>query len=100
VVHHLETYWPNPSAFDPLRFTPEGVASRPKCAYFPFGTGPHICIANVFALQQARLSIAMIVKNFDVTLLNPEKEVPMKVLISVKPSQAVNVVLKPVKEFS
>jgi cytochrome P450 len=32
-VHHDARWWPDPERFDPLRFTPEASASRPKFAY-------------------------------------------------------------------
>ena len=45
-VHHDPTYYPAPHRFDPERFSPEQVASRPDKAYLPFGLGPRHCVGE------------------------------------------------------
>lgn len=57
-MHHHPAYWPTPEAFDPLRFTEEAAAQRPRYAYLPFGGGPRLCIGNNFALAEAPLILA------------------------------------------
>ncbi len=42
VTHRHPAFWEQPEVFEPERFTAEGVASRPRFAYFPFGGGPHL----------------------------------------------------------
>jgi len=49
----LPNYWPDPERFDPQRFMPENIASRPRHVYSPFGEGPHLCIGNNFALMES-----------------------------------------------
>jgi cytochrome P450 len=58
VTHRLPEFWPEPERFEPDRFTPEQVASRPRYAYFPFLGGPRQCIGNNFALMEGTLIIA------------------------------------------
>jgi cytochrome P450 len=61
-LHRDPRYWPDPARFDPERFTPEAVASRPRYAYLPFGAGPRVCIGNNFAMMEAQLLLAMIAR--------------------------------------
>lgn len=69
-----EEYFPTPNKFDPDRFGPEhgGVKSFiERCVYLPFGTGPRICPGSRFAVAQAKVAIASIIKNFEVSV-NPK----------------------------
>jgi len=64
VTHRLPEYWPDPERFDPLRFSPEMSASRPRFAYLPFGGGPRQCIGNNFALVEAQLIFATLAPRY------------------------------------
>jgi cytochrome P450 len=57
-------FFPDPLRFDPLRFTPEAVAARPKFAYFPFGGGPRVCIGEGFAWMEGVLLLATIARRW------------------------------------
>jgi cytochrome P450 len=76
VVHRNPDFWPEPEKFDPERFTPEQIASRPRYAYLPFGGGPRICIGNSFAMMQAQLALAMVVQRYKLQLVPGHKVVP------------------------
>jgi cytochrome P450 len=52
-IHHHQRLWPDPSSFDPDRFTPEAIKSRHRWSYLPFGAGPRICIGMGFALLES-----------------------------------------------
>lgn len=62
VLHRHRRLWSNPEAFDPRRFLGAAAASIPRCAYLPFGAGPRACIGTAFALQEALVLLAHIVR--------------------------------------
>jgi cytochrome P450 len=93
VTHRHPDYWERPEVFDPDRFTPERVARRPKCAYFPFLGGPHQCIGNEFALLEMRLIVAMVLQRFDLELL-PDQAIQPKASLTLRPSGPVRVALR------
>jgi cytochrome P450 len=64
VTHRDPRFWPDPERFDPLRFTPDAKAARPKMAYFPFGAGPRICIGESFAWMEGVLLLATIAQRW------------------------------------
>ncbi len=63
-THHDPRWFPDPFRFDPLRFTPEGEATRPAYAYFPFGGGPRICVGEQLAWMEGVLLLALIVQQW------------------------------------
>jgi cytochrome P450 len=64
VTHRDPRFWPDPERFEPLRFTAEAKAARPKMAYFPFGAGPRICIGEGFAWMEGVLLLATIAQQW------------------------------------
>lgn len=65
VTHRDPAWWPDPSRFDPDRFLPEAVKTRPKLAYFPFAAGARKCIGDRFAQMEAVLILATLLQRFD-----------------------------------
>jgi cytochrome P450 len=50
-MHRNPDVYPNPTKFDPERWTPEEEQKRSRYAWLPFSTGPRSCIGMAFALQ-------------------------------------------------
>ena len=63
-LHHDPRFWPDAEAFDPERFRPAVADTRPRFSYLPFGGGPRICIGKAFALQEAKLILAAMIRRF------------------------------------
>jgi cytochrome P450 len=66
VLHRHSKLWSAPHSFDPARFLP-GAEPPPRFAYLPFGAGPRVCVAAQFAVAEAVLVLATIVRAFAVT---------------------------------
>ncbi|CAG9827997.1 unnamed protein product [Diabrotica balteata] len=76
-IHRDPEYYPDPEKFDPERFSEENKAKRHPFAFIPFGEGPRICIGARFGMLQAKVGVASVIKNFNVTL-NKKTKVPIK----------------------
>lgn len=68
-LHRHELYWERPRVFDPRRFLPENREKIGRFQYLPFGAGPRVCIGATFALQEAVIALAVLMRRyrFDVT---------------------------------
>ncbi|MCJ8519777.1 cytochrome P450 [Pseudorhizobium tarimense] len=68
-LHRHELYWDKPRAFMPERFLPENRGSIDRFQYLPFGAGPRVCIGATFAMQEAVIALAVLMRRyrFDVT---------------------------------
>ncbi len=66
-----EKYWFEPNKFDPSRF--EGHYPD---ALLPFGLGPRSCIGQHFAMQEAKIILALTLRRFHFELVPGQKHVP------------------------
>jgi cytochrome P450 len=84
IVHRHKALWDRPELFDPERFL--GASGKPphRYAYLPFGAGPRICLGAAFALQEACLVLATIVKSFDLRAV-AGREVQPLLRITLRP---------------
>ncbi|MDP8923724.1 MAG: cytochrome P450 [Chloroflexota bacterium] len=93
VMHRDPRYFDRPEAFDPDRWAGELSGRLPKCAYFPFGAGPRLCIGNLFAQMEANLLLATIAQRFHVVPV-PSHPVTPRPDIVLRPERGVQVVLR------
>ena len=64
VLHRHQKLWDAPEMFDPARFMPGRIEAIDRFAYMPFGAGPRICIGMGFALREATVLLASILRQY------------------------------------
>ena len=85
VLHRHRSIWDRPDAFDPSRFLPDARSAIPRFAYLPFGVGARTCIGSSFALQEATIVLAVLLRHFDMRLLANTDVWPLQ-RITVRPA--------------
>jgi len=63
-MHRDERLYPNPDTFDPENFSSDRVKERDSIEWLPFGDGPRNCIGMRFGQMQARIGLALLIKDF------------------------------------
>lgn len=61
-LHRNTRLWKHPNAFDPDRFAPAQVKARSRYAFLPFGGGQRVCIGASFAMIEAAVILATLVR--------------------------------------
>ncbi|OBH04119.1 cytochrome P450 [Mycobacterium sp. E2699] len=69
--------WDDPLRFDPDRFAPGRDQGRDRWQYVPFGGGPRSCIGDHFAMLEATLALATIIRRVEIDSL--EDDFPLAV---------------------
>ena len=76
-VQRDATLWEHPLVFDPDRFTLENSQNRDRWQYMPFGAGPRSCIGDHFAMLEATLALATVIRRTEIDSL--ETDFPLAV---------------------
>lgn len=95
LLHHDSDVWgEDVNEFKPERFT-EGVSSVTKgqASYIPFGAGPRICIAQNFAILEAKMALVMILQHFRFDLSPSYAHAP-GVVFALEPQFGVHLILR------
>ncbi|WP_329535558.1 cytochrome P450 [Streptomyces sp. NBC_01450] len=71
-----EVWGANAEEFDPDRFDPGAVRSRPAHTFKPFGTGARACIGRQFALHEATLVLGLLLRRYE---LRPEPDYRLRI---------------------
>ena len=79
LLHRHEKLWREPNAFVPSRFMPPAPPPD-RFAYLPFGVGARVCIGAHFALVEATLALARLIRAFRIELLDTTAVVPVGVV--------------------
>ncbi len=92
LLHRHKTLWEHPERFDPERFIGENKNKIDRFAYLPFGVGARVCIGARFAMQEAAIILATLLRNLRFEYagkappwpvlkitLQPDNNMPMKI---------------------
>ena len=88
-MHRDPKLWDDPLRFDPERFAPENAAALDRWQYIPFSAGPRTCIGDHFAMLEATLALATIIRRTEIHSL--ESEFPLALpftLVAAEPIRA------------
>jgi cytochrome P450 len=95
LVPHYDARWfAEPERFDPERFDGEAGKQIPRGAYFPFGTGPRVCIGNSFAAMEMTLVLAMLLQRFKLRLATGQGQPDIHLQVIVRPAGGLRLVLE------
>ncbi|XP_046646973.1 cytochrome P450 3A24-like [Daphnia pulicaria] len=63
-LHYDEEYYPDPYRFNPDRWDPESEIKPSPYVFMPFGMGPRNCVGMRFAMEEMKIALCTLVKNF------------------------------------
>lgn len=86
VLHRHKQLWEHPERFEPARFL-DSAPPPPRFAYLPFGTGPRVCIGAQFALTEAVIVLATLLRTLRVDIPIGRRVGPVGV-VTVHPERA------------
>ena len=81
-LHRASAFWDAPEEFNPDRFDVT-IKKDYSNYYYPFGAGPRMCVGNNFAMYEMIISIAQIIRKFQIN--TNLRVVEVNPLISLKP---------------
>jgi cytochrome P450 len=85
-AHHRDgRHWEDPESFRPDRWA-DG-ASRAADAYYPFGSGPRVCIGRQVALTEAQFTLAHVLQHYDVDVLTDDLD--LDAAVTLRPANEV-----------
>jgi cytochrome P450 len=91
-IHRRADYFPEPAAFRPDRMLADARKLRPRHHFLPFGAGPRVCIGQHFALIEAQLALATMVRHAAVRLVH--HDVAPEPLVTLRPRGGMPVVIE------
>jgi cytochrome P450 len=76
VLHRHKKLWRDPDLFDPDRFLP-GAEPPARFSYLPFGAGARACVGAQFALTEAVILLAQLLRAFHVEMADDRPVLPL-----------------------
>jgi cytochrome P450 len=93
VLHRRRGLWDSPDAFDPSRFLGELRERIDRFAYIPFGAGPRVCIGVAFAIQEAVIILANLLRAFRFELVEGHPVMPRQ-RVTLRPREGMKMHVK------
>jgi cytochrome P450 len=93
VLHRHRRLWRDPDHFDPSRFMPGARETIDRFAYLPFGAGPRTCIGMGFALQEATIFLATILRTYRLDMAPGHKVEPIQ-RITLRPKGGMPMIVR------
>jgi len=93
-IHHDEKQWPDPYRFDPERFTVERSEGRDPYAWVPFSAGPRNCLGMKFAITEMKITLAIILKRFEI-FPDPSYKLTIGRSLTLRTANSLHLKLKP-----
>lgn len=75
-IHMDPVLHPQPEIFRPDRF--HSATAKSQLAYFPFGDGPRVCIAQRLGKMQAKVGLVLLLQKYNFELAGNTKK-PLKI---------------------
>lgn len=94
LVHRHKLLWTDPDLFNPARFLPGAREKIDRFAFIPFGAGPRICIGMGFAMQEAVILLAHVLKNFRLDTWAGQVVEPVQ-RVTLRPKDGMPLILRP-----
>lgn len=92
VLHRDPRYWPDPETYAPDRFAAEHTHAGHQ--YLPFGGGPRVCVGRHFAMAEATLVLAVLLRCVRPELV-PGFPVEPEALVTLRPRHGMLMVPRP-----
>jgi cytochrome P450 len=85
VMHRHRKFWQQPTAFMPGRFAGKVSPWTTNGAYLPFGVGPRICIGAAFAMAEAHIIMATLLRHHRIIRTDSRPVLPVS-RVTIEPS--------------
>ncbi|KAJ6641684.1 putative cytochrome P450 6a14 [Pseudolycoriella hygida] len=63
-IHHDETIYTKPEAYNPDRFNKDNMKDGHACSFMPFSCGPRACIGSKFAMMHLKITLVNLLRKF------------------------------------
>ncbi|KAM3223460.1 hypothetical protein ACQJBY_057051 [Aegilops geniculata] len=100
-MHHDEALWgPDANEFRPERFAAGAQGGcRHRMGYLPFGFGGRICVGRNLTGMEYRVVVAMVLRRFELAVAPEYRHAP-RVMLSLRPSDGVQLLLTPLQQHT